>query len=308
MAVVDRLFTESARQRTGWLAVTLSAIVTSFWAYWGIVENFHEGWYLTSFMANVGLLLVQYLSPMFVFMGLALISLYWPRIGALLHVVLVLVAAAFFQVATNTVTLLLIVPLLLLGALHAMGRPHPRRLAILVTVGLPFVTLIASGAGPALRVSRRVDDGNHGARSVDGNGVELVWAPSGPGWPRTAASWQQAGQRCATLKEDGLSTGPAAQHIWRLPTVDEAVRSMARHGRNSGGKWDRAAAIATYRLTPDKESPLWDTHSPVIYWWTGTEVDEQRAYIIVYDGRVWPRDKELRLTYLAFRCVKGAEN
>lgn len=306
MAVIDRLFAKRTRQRAGWLAVALSTIVTSFWAFWGIVENFHEGWYLTSLPANVGLMLVQYLSPMFIFLALALISIHWPRVGAGLHVVLALFAAAFFQALTHTVTLLLILPLVLLGALHALGRPRPRRLAILVTVGLPLVTLIVSGVGPALRVAQRLDDGNRGARSVSENGVDLIWAPSGPGWPRTAASWHEAQQRCAYLQEDGLSAGPGAQQVWRLPTVDEAVRSMARHGRNSGGNWDEVAGVATYRTTPDKESPLWDTFSPVIYWWMATEVDEERAYIIVYDGRVWSRDKNLKLTYLAFRCVKGS--
>lgn len=79
---------------------------------------------------------------------------------------------------------------------------------------------------------------------------------------------------------------------------------MARHGQNSGGVWDAQAATATYQTTPDKESPLWDPYSQVIYWWTATEVDAEHAYIIVYDGKVWPRAKELRPAYLGFRCVR----
>jgi hypothetical protein len=94
------------------------------------------------------------------------------------------------------------------------------------------------------------------------------------------------------------------QNIWRLPSVAEAVRSMARHGRNSMGVWDPLTSEAVYETKPDKESPLWNTRSPVIYWWTATEIDGNRAYIIVYDGRVWPRDKELSQDYLGFRCVK----
>jgi hypothetical protein len=79
---------------------------------------------------------------------------------------------------------------------------------------------------------------------------------------------------------------------------------MALHGENSGGVWDGEAAEATYIKTPDKESPLWNTHSQVIYWWTVTEVDENRAYIIVYDGKVWTRAKGFGPAYLGFRCVK----
>jgi hypothetical protein len=109
---------------------------------------------------------------------------------------------------------------------------------------------------------------------------------------------------CQHLSEDGLTLAPAPLHIWRLPTVGEAVRSMARHGQNSAGLWDAEIAKATYKTTPDKESPLWNIHSQVIYWWTATAVDEEHAYIIVYDGKVWPRAKQFAPAYLGFRCVK----
>ena len=32
-------------QLLGWIAVGLSIIITCFWAFWGIIENFHEDWY-----------------------------------------------------------------------------------------------------------------------------------------------------------------------------------------------------------------------------------------------------------------------
>ena len=110
---------------------------------------------------------------------------------------------------------------------------------------------------------------------------------------------------CDYLSEDGSTITSNPQDIWRLPTVDEAVRSMARHGVNSSGVWDAETAEATYETTPDKESPLWNIHSQVIYWWTATEVDEERAYIIVYDGKVWMRSKDFGPAYLGFRCVKS---
>ena len=109
---------------------------------------------------------------------------------------------------------------------------------------------------------------------------------------------------CQHLDEDGLTPAPAPQHIWRLPTVGEAMRSMARHGQNSDGVWDAENAKVAYQTTPDKETPLWNVHSQVIYWWTATEVDEERANIIVYDGKVWPRIKQFGPAYLGFRCVK----
>jgi hypothetical protein len=293
-----------ARHWAGWVAVALSTIITCFWAFWGIIENFHEGWYFASWLSNVGLMLTQYLSPMLLFMGVTLISIFWPTAGAALHVLLALFAAWFFNVQSNPASLLFILPLIGLGALYWYGRPRPRALAAALVIALPLLTLTFSGISPALRVSQRIDDGNLQARLVEGNGAALIWAPDGPGWPRRGMNWFEAGERCRTLSDDGLSVAAAPQGIWRLPTVNEAVQAMARHGRNSGGVWDTEKAQATYETTPDKESPLWNTHSQVIYWWTATEVDEESAYIIVYDGRVWPRKKSLNQDYLGFRCVK----
>ena len=125
-----------------------------------------------------------------------------------------------------------------------------------------------------------------------------------PAVPAPNHSNRYTQQVCQHLSEDGLTSTSAPQSNWRLPTVDEAVRSMARHGRPSGGVWDAEMAKASYKTTPDKESPLWNIYSQLIYWWTATEVDEENAYMIVYDGRVWPRAKQLNQDYLGFRCVK----
>jgi len=292
------------RQVAGWIAVGFSTLITCFWAFWGIIENFHEGWYYESWLSNMGLMFVQYLSPMLIFLGVTLISIFWPRLGGGLHVIFALLAAWFFQAFTNAATFLLITPLIGLGALYWFGRPQPRKLAVYLVVVLPMLTLIISGTGPVIRVSQRIDDGNPQARLVHGNGVNLVWAPDGPGWPRTGENWYEAQQVCKHLSEDGLTLASVPENIWRLATVDEAVRSMARQGQNSGGVWDAEIAQATYKSTPDKESPLWNVHSQVIYWWTATVVDEEHAYIIVYDGKVWPRSKQFGPAYLGFRCVK----
>ena len=292
------------RKVTGWVAVGLSIVITGLWAVWGIIENFHEGWYNESLLVNLGLMVLQYLSPMLIFMIVTLTSIYLPRFGGALHVILAALVAWFFGAFTNTVTFFLLLPLIGLGVLYWFGRPQPRKLAVSLAVGLPVLALILSGIEPIIRVSQRVNDGNLKARSVRGNGVNLIWAPDGPGWPRIGTEWPEAQQACQHLSEDGLTLAPSPLHIWRLPTVEEAVRSMARHGKNSGGVWDAESTKATYETTPDKESPLWNVHSQVIYWWTATEVDEKHAYIIVYDGKVWSRAKDFGPAYIGFRCVR----
>ncbi|MGD2158625.1 MAG: hypothetical protein PVG14_13100 [Anaerolineales bacterium] len=288
----------------GWIAVGISTAITCFWAFWGIIENFHEGWYYKSLLSNVGLMFVQYLSPMLIFLGVTLVSIYWPLVGGSLHGLISLLAIWFFDAFSQAATFLLVIPFIGLGAMYWVGRPQPRKIAASLVVGLPILTLIIAGIAPAYRVSQRLNDGNLHARLVLGNGVELIWAPDGPGWPREGGNWYEAQKVCQYLSEDGSSLVATPQHIWRLPTVDEAVRSMAHHGRNSGGIWDAEAAEATYKTTPDKESPLWNIYSQVIYWWTATEIDAEKAYIIVYDGKVWPRSKQFGPTYLGFRCVK----
>jgi len=292
------------RRVIGWIAVALSIAVTCVWAFWGIIETFHEGWYYDAWWLNVGMMFLQHLSPMLLFLAVTLVAIRWPRIGSCLHALLAVGIACFFRVASNAAVLLLMLPLLGIGALYWFGRPRPRKLALTLAIGLPLLVLLVFGAEPVLRVARRVDDGNLQARVVHGNDLDLIWAPDGPGWPRAGADWHEAQHACACLSEDGRTLAPDRLHIWRLPTVNEAVRSMARHGRNSGGVWDPAAGVASYKTTPDKESPLWNVHSQIIYWWTATEVDDTHAYVIAYNGKVWKRAKEYGPAYLGFRCVK----
>jgi hypothetical protein len=215
-----------------------------------------------------------------------------------------LFAIWFFDAFSNATTFLIILPLAGLGAMYWFGRPEPRKIAVYLSVGLPVITLILFGISPILRVSQRLDDGNLQARLVHGNGVALTWSPDGPGWPRAGGNWFEAQDACQHLSEDGFTILPSPQYIWRLPTVEVAVRSMTHHGENSDGKWDAVTAVAAYDVTPDKESPLWNVHSQVIYWWTATDINEDKAYIIVYDGKVWPRSKSFGPEYLGFRCVK----
>lgn len=292
-------------QIVGWIALGISTVVSSFWAFWGIIENFHEGWYFESLWLNLGMMLAQYLSPMLIFMAVTVISLYWPRFGAGLHAIIALFAIWFFDAFSNAATFLIILPLIGLGAMYWFGRPQPKKRATSLAVGLPILTLIISGVSPAIRVSQRIDDGILDARVVRGNGVDLIWAPDGTGWPKEGEDWYDAQKICQNLNEDGQTLEASPQYIWRLPNVDEAVRSMARHGQNSGGEWDPKTTVASYQITPDKESPLWNIHSQVIYWWTATEINEEKAFIIVYDGKVWPRSKEFAPDYLGYRCVKN---
>lgn len=294
----------SKRQVVGWLAVALSTSIACFWAIWGIIENFHEGWFHESLLLNVGLMFVQYLSPMIIFASLTGLAIAFPRVGSFAHVLTGLLLLLFlFDLSDRVASLFVMLPMLLLGIAYWYGRPQPRRIAYLLATGLPVLTLVGCGIEPAVRIAGRVDDGYLQARLVEGNGVRLTWAADGVGWPREGVTWHEAVRRCQYLTEEGRELADVPQNVWRLPTVEEAVRSMSRHGVNSGGVWN--VQSATYRVRPDKESPLWNVHSQVIYWWTATEIDVEHARIIVYDGKVWPRRKRFSPAYLGYRCVRS---
>src|SRR6266508_5706779 len=96
----------SKRQVVGWLAVALSTSIASFWAFWGIIENFHEGWYYCSTFENLGLMLVQYLSPMLAFAVITVVAIVAPRLGSILYLLIGILAAWRFRGASWTVVYL----------------------------------------------------------------------------------------------------------------------------------------------------------------------------------------------------------
>jgi len=289
----------------GWACVAAATLASSFLGYWGILENFHEGWHHPTLLLRIAWMFA-YLSFMFIFMLLSLVCVRWPLAGFSIFVVVALFALWFFHASTATIQMI-VAPAVLIGLGFAFGRPTPKVWAYRLIMLLPLVTVFVVGVGPAWRVAMRVDDGNRGMRYLSDNSVDLIWAPQGPGWPTQGMSWHDAVERCKYLDKDGASVADTPQDIWCLPTVEEAVRSQCLHGKNSGGNWDATDATASYSQRPDKESPLWDIGSQVVYWWTATEVNDEQAYIIVYDGKVWPRRKTVSAGHLGFRAVKSPD-
>lgn len=285
----------------GWVAVAISTIVASFWAFWGILENFHEGWFYQSLIKNIGLMVVQYLSFSILFVATGLISIRFPNIGAALHICLAIFVGVFFLKLSFS-SLLISGFLAFLGIMYWYGRPVPSRIAYLIVIVVPLLVLVGFGIGPLIRVAGRLNDGNFGTRMIEANGVRLTWAPEGPGFPNKPVSWEDASRICTYLSEDGKSLASTPQNIWRLPTVEESVKSQCRYGSNAGGVWNERLRRASYAVRPDKESPLWNPQSMIIYYWTSTAIDERSAYIICYDGKVWPKRKTFGLA--AFRAVR----
>lgn len=293
----------------GWIAVSVTTALSGIWAYWGAVENFHEGWYSASVWENLFLLFFQYLLITIALVSLAVIILRWKKIGLILHIIAAALSIWFFRGAFSVTGLMIAIPIIALGLGYYYGEPEPKKRAYRLLVTVPLIIILAVSIPHWIRVSQRVNDNDFGTRTIQGNGFTLVWAPRGPGWPDSGTTWEEAQRICKYLSEDGTEIMDEEQNIWRLPAVDEAVRSMMLHGQNAGGVWDEAEGKARYERTPDKETPLWDVHSKVIYYWTAdtSKKDERKAYIIVYHGGVYEKQKDDGQDYLSFRAVKEAD-
>jgi hypothetical protein len=168
-----------------------------------------------------------------------------------------------------------------------------------------------------------------------------MWAPKGPGWNWQQEwggypSWQDValygadpigfedkagfgwGQGqfatdedmertnlCRYLAADGLTLTDEIQDVWRMPTTDEVVRSLSRHGENAECSWDgQVRQQADCGTLPDKESPLWATDEPVIYYWTADSHDDRRGTFVAFNGMVNATMKTGGNPRHSYRCVR----
>ena len=221
---------ERARRIVGWVAVGITVVFTNLWTYWGIIENFHEGWYSISLLENLGMLFLQYLLFTIAFVALALVSIRWPKAGLGLHIALGAFFGYFFNSAHfNVMGLLIVLPILGLGFLYFYGRPQPKKWANRIIVILPLIIILAVTPYKLIQVSRRVDDGDYGMRTVEGNGVTLSWAPRGPGWPEGGDLLRQSGGTVpVSIRRRHDADGRAPGHL------------AAAHGGGGGALHDAA--------------------------------------------------------------------
>jgi hypothetical protein len=213
----------------------------------------------------------------------------------------------------------------------------------LLAIGAPVIVTIGMSIYSLPVVLTRVDDGDRSARLIEGSGVSLVWAPEGPGWNWQQPwggypSWQslalygvppvglddkpgygRQGEEivfasgedmaqtnlCLYLSADGTTLLDEPQNIWRMPTADEVVRSLVRHGESAGCTWQgESQAQVVCDVLPDKESPLWTTDQPVIYYWAADAYDDRKGVFVSYNGWVNATYKLGGNPRHGYRCVR----
>jgi hypothetical protein len=335
----------------GWIASVMMILFVLFWTYWGAGEMYHEGWWGAWYNR------LPYLAPILVTMLPALAAFRWPRAGGITIIAIGVFALFFFS---NDVAVIGLGIALVGGAFLFEGirRLRAREEQVVVPVswwGRNWRHAIVLGGSGLIFLSvsvymlpivlSRVDDGDRSARLIEGNGVDLIWAPEGPGWNWEQPwggylSWQDVAlygiapvgvddkpgygrlddgsaivfateeemaqnNLCRYLNEDGTALMEASQDIWRMPTTDELVRSLGRHGENAGCSWQGEYKVQVQCDTlPDKESPLWSTDHPVIYYWTAESYDERGGYFVAFNGTVNATYKLGGNPRHSYRCVK----
>jgi hypothetical protein len=211
-----------------------------------------------------------------------------------------------------------------------------KNLKVILSLGIPILVGLGVAAFNLPIVLTRVDDGVRTARLIEGENLQLSWAPSGPGW-----NWKQdfggypswdflaaygmepiglgnnklsdshASQDdmaktglCAFLSEDGKTLRSKPVYIWRMPTVDEIAGSLSQHNQNAACIWRGKKGKLDCALNPDKETPLWAPDQPPVYYWAGNAYDHEQAYYVSYTGWVNSQPKDWGNPRHGFRCVK----
>ncbi|MFA5166254.1 MAG: DUF1566 domain-containing protein [Candidatus Paceibacterota bacterium] len=296
---------EKTQKIIGWITYITSLALVCFWMYWGINEAFHEGWYFISLWNNLRLTFIQYLSVPCILIILFLLAMRYKRIGSILFIATAIFAFFFFS--TNAGRVLIALPVLLFALGYYFGNFQYKKWLALILILTAILIALVFGIPQYLRVESRYNDFDFGTRTVNGNGVTLVWAPQGIGFPLTGGSWDEAEDVCARLNSEGTGLESQSINIWRLPTRDELARSMTKKNLNAGGILDNSGKTQ-YKITPDKETPLWNPNSQVIYYWTSELASEKTAYFLAYNGGVWARRKDVGAKYQGYRCVKDLKD
>jgi hypothetical protein len=341
------------------IAIALLTLFAGFWTFWSFSEFYYEGWG-TPFPQPLA-----YLIPFAIALSLGAATLAWPRVmgGAI-----VALSVAFYGWAITmnlqrwgfswglilswsgmaAITVLGGILFIVDGRVRARLGPDAdaasdgwwrRHARWLFVVGVPLIIAAVISAIQLPQILLRLDDGNRGARVIDGNGVRLVWAPAGPGWswlqpwggypswdslafygvpPIGLKTARQTGTRhasaedmartglCGYLSTDGTTLMAEPQHLWRMPTADEFVRSLTRRGESAGCTWTGERGRMTCLRQPEKETPLWDPHGQPIYMWT-SEQSASDAWFVNYQAFVSHQPKGFGNPRHGYRCVRDAE-
>lgn len=316
-------------------------LITSIWTFWGINEMFHEGWYkpfewIFFLLPSIISVIYSIITILYPIIGGILIIIS----GSIFSIFIFSRMIKFhsFNIKNFISWIPLTLFFIFLGFLFIKEGKKQKfnknlkinRVNFLILINLIIIFLF--GTPLYFRNINRLNDGYRGEREIVGFEIKLIWAGEGVSFhfkSKGNLSWNEIalygkgeigfeGKRFIyATKEDferynmfryinyeGTEITKEIQDYWRLPTIDELTRSMYRKGKCVGVPWNGKEGRQNYKITPDKETPLWLPDEPVIYYFSSTEANEKEIYTISYNGNVIKRDKSSVLGSLGFRAVR----
>ena len=282
---------QSLRSRLpGILATALMTAFVAFWTFWSFGELYCEGWGMPFPQP------LAYLIPFAVALALGAAASAWPR---LMGAGIIVASTAFYGWAISM----------------NLGRWGFSWGLVLSWAGMASLTL----AGGALFI---VDGTTRARRGAEPNRRPAPWWRRRMRWlavvgvpPVGLKTGRETGMRhataddmartglCAYLNAEGTALMSEPQHIWRMPTADEYVRSLTRDGKAAGCAWNGERGRMKCSRQPDKETPLWNPDDPPIYMWT-SEQSATDAWFVNYQAFVSHQPKGFGNPRHGYRCVK----
>jgi hypothetical protein len=172
-------------------------IATLLWAYWGVGEVFHEGWYPPYTQ------IVFYFIPFTALLGIMALSIYLPLAGGILVTaggILYIVMTVIQSIRQHTSLLpsfwmaaaVIIIPGLLFIFDYVLKKRRryredkktlfKRHWKMIMAVILSLVLIVSIGTPLAIRNLGRIPLDSHDGATIKGNEISLRLAGEGPGW------------------------------------------------------------------------------------------------------------------------------
>jgi hypothetical protein len=170
---------------------------TLLWAYWGVGEVFHEGWYAP--YAHI----VFYFIPFLSLLGITILCIYLPLIGGILIILVGLLFLVLTVIKSEQqyvsllpsfwmVSAVVIIPgLLFISDYILKGRRgyyeykktlFKNRWKLTIALILSFILIIGVGTPLLIRNLGRLPLDSCDEVTIKGNGITLTLAGEGPGW------------------------------------------------------------------------------------------------------------------------------
>lgn len=323
------------RYLLGWSALLLATLFSCFWAFWGCVESFHEGFdihtdlYITTIFWSCFTLLIRYLPYVIISIILNLIAIRNKWLGGLLYLSMgIFVLYWFIMYQEKAVDQYWIEYLILLSFFPFIGfsllvgktpqKAQGKQFFNIIAIGLPVFIFMFVSVDPVQRLfyrfSTTAQEGIYEVKYDENTTIQ--WASMGAGWSTFGKdNWEKAYKICQALDntgtkiDDNYSNPDYKGNGWRLPTPEEVIFSFPK----------TKTIKKAYKTAPqgnepyyDKIAPLWNPYSPIIQLWCQYSNEQKNsdssAPTVFYTGEIVSQYKNNYNDSIGFRAVRIMRN